>query len=260
MTKSTPSPLTIQDLKNNAPSIFTTEPSYKVSKKYSFIPTTRILEDLNKLGWEPYEASQRKSRASKDTMFTKHLIRFRNKSVGQLGDSIPEVVLTNSHDGRNSFNLHAGLFRLVCSNGLIIADKTFDQVKIKHQWYNMEEITKVTNNMLDKIPTIVGSINDMDSRELSDREKRVFAKQAMLTRWPKGNDMLDIDDMLQSIRVGDKGNSVWKVYNVVQEKLIKGGLVFNNKREKVQKLRPIINIDRKIDVNKNLWELAESYV
>ena len=47
----------------------------------------------------------------------------------------------------------------------------------------MEEITKVTNNMLDKIPTIVGSINDMDSRELSDREKRVFAKQAMLTRW-----------------------------------------------------------------------------
>ena len=28
----------------------------------------------------------------------------------------------------------------------------------------MEEITKVTNNMLDKIPTIVGSINDMDSK------------------------------------------------------------------------------------------------
>ncbi len=65
MTKPTLSPLTIQDLKNNAPSIFTTEPSYKVSQKYSFIPTTRIVEDLNKLGWEPYEASQRKSRNSK---------------------------------------------------------------------------------------------------------------------------------------------------------------------------------------------------
>ena len=134
------------------------------------------------VGWEPYEASQRKSRASKDAMFTKHLIRFRNKSVGQLGDSIPEVVLTNSHDGRNSFNLHAGLFRLVCMNGLIIADKTFDHVKIKHQWYNMEEITKVTNSMIDKIPSIVTSINDMDSRELSDSERRVFAKKAMLTR------------------------------------------------------------------------------
>ena len=40
-------------------------------------------------------------------------------------------------------------------NGLILADTTFDQVKIKHQWYNMEEITKVTNSMIDKIPTII---------------------------------------------------------------------------------------------------------
>jgi len=256
----TPQPLTTKELKELAPSIFTTHPSHKVSDKYSFMPTTRIVDDLSKLGWEPYEASQRKSRTSKDSMFTKHLIRFRNSSVGQLGDSIPEVVLTNSHDGRNSFNLHAGLFRLVCMNGLIIADTTFDHVKIKHQWYNIEEITKVTNSMIDKIPTIITNISDMDSRELSDKEKISFAKKAMLTRWPKGNDMLDIDDMLQSIRVGDKGDSVWKVYNVIQEKLIKGGLVFNNKREKMQKLRPIINIDRKIEVNKNLWELAESYV
>ena len=170
------------------------------------------------------------------------------------------MVLTNSHDGRNSFNLHAGLFRLVCMNGLILADTTFDQVKIKHQWYNIEEITKVTNSMIDKIPTIITNINDMDSRELSEKEKRSFAKKSILIRWPKGNDMLDIDDILQSVRVGDKGDSVWKVYNVVQEKLIKGGLVFNNHREKIQKLRPIINIDRKVEVNKNLWELDESYV
>ena len=258
--KKTSQPLTTQELKQLAPSIFTTQPSNKVSDKYTFMPTTRIIEDLNKLGWDPYEASQRKSRTAIDSMFTKHLIRFRNKSVGQLGDSIPEVVLTNSHDGRNSFNLHAGLFRLVCMNGLIIANTTFDQVKIKHQWYNMEEITKVTNSMMDKIPTIITNINEMDSRNLSEKEKRSFAKKAMLTRWPKGNEMLDIDDMLQSVRVGDKGDSVWKVYNVVQEKLIKGGLVFNNHREKIQKLRPIINIDRKVEVNKNLWELAESYV
>ena len=256
----TSQPLTTKELKELAPSIFTNHPSHKVSDKYTFMPTTTIIEDLNKLGWEPYEASQRKSRTSQDSMFTKHLIRFRNKSVGQLGDSIPEVVLTNSHDGRNSFNLHAGLFRLVCMNGLIIANTTFKQVKIKHQWYNMDEITKVTNSMIEKIPTIVGNINAMDSRQLSEKEKRTFAKKAILTRWPKGNDMLDIDDMLQSVRVGDKGGSVWKIYNIIQEKLLKGGLIFNNHREKIQKLRPIINIDRKVEINKNLWELAESYV
>tara|TARA_R110000796_G_scaffold99849_2_gene208254 strand:+ start:716 stop:1498 length:783 start_codon:yes stop_codon:yes gene_type:complete len=260
MIKTTQTQLTEKEMKEQAPSIFTTQPSYKVSNKYSFIPTTRILKDLDKLGWAPYEVSQRKSRTTKDAMFTKHLIRFRNKSITQLGDSIPEIILTNSHDGRNSFNLHAGVFRLVCSNGLIIADKTFSQVKIKHQWYNIDELSKVTNSMVDKLPIIINNIKAMDSKELSEKEKITFTKKAMLTRWPKGNDMLDVEDMLQSIRVGDKGNSVWKIYNVIQEKLIKGGLVFNNKKEKIQKLRPIINIDRKIDVNKNLWELAESYV
>ena len=33
-------------------------------------------------------------------------------------------------------------------------------------------------------------------------KKEVSQKKAILTRWPKGNEMLDIDDMLQSIRVG----------------------------------------------------------
>ena len=249
-----------------------------LSKHYSFVPTSKVINDLRTMGWNPVDAVQIKSRKKSTNGYQKHMVTFENEdykidqvkevetadgkteTVVEKATEYPQLLLTNSHDGRNSFNLHAGLFRLVCANGLIIADTTFDHVKIKHQWYNMEEITKVTNAMMDKIPTIITNINDMDSRELSEKEKRSFVKKAILTRWPKGNEMLDIDDMLQSIRVGDKGNSVWKVYNVIQEKLIKGGLVFNNHREKIQKLRPIINIDRKVDVNKNLWELAESYV
>ena len=252
--------LTTTELKEKAPSIFTTSPSYRVSSKYSFIPTTTILEDLNKLGWQPYQAMQRKSRTQEDSLFTKHMVRLRNNTIGQLGDSIPEIILTNSHDGRNSFNLHAGLFRLVCSNGLVIADTTFEEVKIKHQWYSLEEIEKVINNMVAKIPTIVKSINIMNQTTLSDTQQLEFGKKAMLTRWVKGNTALDVDDLVQANRVADRGNSVWKIYNIVQEKLIKGGLVFNNNKEKMQKLRPIINIDQQIKINQSLWSLAESYV
>ena len=253
-------PLTQQELQDRAPSIFTTQPSKKVTDKYSFIPTVQVLEDLDKLWWEPYQASQRKSRNSQDSLFTKHLIRFRNKSIGQLGDSLPEVVLTNSHDGRNSFSLHAGLFRLVCSNGLVIADQTFEQVKIKHQWYNMTEIQKVVNSMIEKIPSIVTNVNKMDQTMLDEEKQIKFGQEAMLTRWPKGNEKLDVEDLLSATRVSDKGDSIWKIYNVVQEKLVKGGLVFNNDKAKFQKLRPIVNIDQQININKNLWSLAESYV
>ena len=120
-------PLSYQEIQEIAPSIFTTEPSEKVSDKYSFIPTVQVLEDMNELGWKPYEVAQRKGRNGSHP-YSKHMIRLRNTNLGMIGDSVPELVLTNSHDGRNAFNLHAGVFRLVCANGLIIINK-FKMVK-----------------------------------------------------------------------------------------------------------------------------------
>ena len=252
--------LSQDELMELVPSAFATTQSTKVSNKYTFISTATVLEDMRKLGWEPFNASQRKSRKSQDSMFTKHMIRLRNGGVGNIGDSIPEVVLTNSHDGRNAFTLHAGLFRMVCSNGLVIADTTFEQVKIKHQWYNFEEIRKIMDNMLEVVPKVITQVNKLNSISLNEEQQIEFASKALLTRYPKGNEVLNVEDLLSPVRQSDRGNDLWKIFNVVQEKLIKGGLVFNDKKEKMQKLRPIINIDRRIDVNKKLWELTEAYV
>jgi hypothetical protein len=55
---------------------------------------------------------------------------FRNDDVvinGEDGDTVfPQILLTNSHDGKNAFQFQAGLYRLVCSNGLVIADTQFE--------------------------------------------------------------------------------------------------------------------------------------
>ena len=252
--------LTRTELLELVPSAFANQQSPKVSNKYTFISTATVLDDMERLGWEPFNASQRKSRNSKDAMFTKHMIRLRNGDVGKIGDSIPEVVLTNSHDGRNAFTLHAGLFRMVCSNGLVIADTTFEQVKIKHQWYSFDEIRKIMDGMLEVVPKVITQVQELNSVTLSDDQQVDFASKALLTRYPKGNENLNIEDLLSPVRQGDRGDQLWKIFNVVQEKLIKGGLVFNDKKEKMQKLRPIINIDRRIEVNKKLWELTEAYV
>jgi len=252
--------LTREQLTELVPSAFANQQSPKVSNKYTFISTSTVLDDMSKLGWEPFSASQRKSRKDEDSMFTKHLIRLRNNNLSKIGDSIPEVVLTNSHDGRNAFTLHAGLFRLVCSNGLVIADTTFQQVKIKHQWYNFDEIRKIMDGMLDVVPKVIAQVQNLNLINLSDEQQVDFASKALLTRYPKGNENLNVEDLLSPVRQSDRGDELWKIFNVIQEKLVKGGLVFNNKKEKMQKLRPITNIDRRIDVNKKLWELTEAYV
>ena len=243
-----------------APSIFTNIKSPRVSDKYSFIPTIQVLQDMQNLGWEVFTATQRKSRNSQDSLFTKHMVRLRNKEIPKIGDSVPEIVLENSHDGRNAFRLHAGLFRLVCSNGLVLADTTFEQIKIKHQWYNFDEIKNITDKMVIRIPDIIEKINILNGVTLNEEQQMQFAKDSINLRWEKGNKDINLDDLLSPTRKDDRGDELWKIFNVIQEKLIKGGLVFNDKKEKMQKLRPIINIDRQIKVNKKLWELTEAYV
>ena len=92
--------------------------------------------------------------------------------------------MTNSHDGRNAFSLHAGLFRLVCSNGLVVADQTFGQIKIKHQWYDLDQVKEVTDEVVESIPGIVGKVSKFEDRKLTPEEKIIFAKKAILTSFP----------------------------------------------------------------------------
>ena len=251
-------PLSRQQIMELAPSVFTTEACDKVSDKYSFIPTSRVVDDLNKNGWEVFNVSQSKSKYG-GGIYGKHMIRFRNEDFGRIGDILPEIVLTNSHDGRNAFRLHAGLFRMVCANGLVVADTTFEQIKIKHQWYTMEDVDKMTDIMIEKIPTITSNISRFKRTELDEKTKKEFARKAIKTRWQEGNDLLNVEDVLRPTRAEDDGNDLWKIYNVVQEKLIRGGLVYNLANGRQQTARALTNIDKRIDVNKKLWKLTEEY-
>src|SRR3546814_10526378 len=62
---------------------------------------------------------------------TKHMIRLRH--ANQVNDSIAnEIILLNSHDGTSSYQMLAGAFRFVCSNGLVCGDTVAD-VRIPHK-------------------------------------------------------------------------------------------------------------------------------
>ena len=257
--KQSTDPLTLSEIEKVAPSVFTNSPSENVSDKYTFIPTTKILEDMEKEGWEVHQVSQRKSKQA-NGLYTKHMLRLRNPNVAKIGDSVPEIVLTNSHDGRNAFSLHAGLFRIVCSNGLIIADQTFEQTRIKHQWYDMNQVKELTDNVIKSVPQIAGKMIKFEQTLLNDTQRAEFAKNAIRLRWSQGHDNITVEDMLFATRDADRGNSLWKVFNVVQEKLLRGGMIYNLPTGRQQTVRALTNIDEQVKVNKNLWNLAEAYL
>ena len=63
--------------------------------------------------------------------YTKHMIRLRHASQIN-GREANEIILLNSHDGTSSYQMLAGMFRFVCSNGLVCGD-TVANVRVPHK-------------------------------------------------------------------------------------------------------------------------------
>ena len=70
--------LSKENIKSVAPSVFAEKPSNEVSKHYTHIPTEKVIDDMELLGWKPIEAKEVKARKASTRGFQKHLLVFRN--------------------------------------------------------------------------------------------------------------------------------------------------------------------------------------
>jgi hypothetical protein len=244
----------LENIKAIAPSVFTTEKASHLSDKYVQTPTSRVVEDLMNLGWEVTKVQEVKSRKYKG--FQKHLVVFRNPDImikGENGDdSFPQILLTNSHDGKAAFNFRVGIFRLVCSNGLVISDADFSNVSIRHMNYTFESLQVKINEIISKLPGLVNKINVFKAKTLTEVEMNDFATKASQLRTKK---TVNIMDVLSATRTEDQGNDLWVVFNRVQEKILGGSYTSGGR-----KARSVKNFQKDIQLNEQLFELAESYL
>mgnify|MGYP000164748398 CR=1 FL=1 len=263
---STDSFLTLDEVKQRASSIFGKTAAPTVSDKFTHIPTNRVIEDMEQLGWGVVDAKEVKARKEGTKGFQKHLVVFRNPDVvinGADGDTVfPQILLTNSNDGKNAFTFTAGLFRMVCENGLVISTEQFNDVKMRHMGYTFEELQAQIREMVEQLPLTVESLNKFRAVELGQEQMLDFAQKALATRFSDEeieNIQIDFADLLSPVREADRGNDLWSVYNVVQEKLTHG--LFNYKYGvKTRKARKIKNFSQDMVLNEKLYDLALEYV
>ena len=245
-----------------APSVYTENAAHGTSEKYTHIPTHRVVNDMELLGWDVIDAKEIKAR--RNVGFQKHLLVFRNPEIvinGADGDTVyPQILLTNSHDGKNAFTFTAGLFRMICENGLVISTQEFENVKIRHMGYDFNELQNTINTMVEKLPLTVESMNKFKQTQLDQEQVLDFAKRALEVRFGDIENMdFDLDELITPTRVEDKGDDLWSVFNVIQEKLVHG--MFNYKYgTKVRKARKIKNFRQDMDLNSKLYNLANEYV
>lgn len=244
----------IEQIKAIAPSVFTEAKASHLTDKYIQTPTIRVVEDLVNLGWEVTKVQEVKSR--KYQGFQKHLLMFRHPDImikGQNGDDAqPQILLTNSHDGKAAFNFRVGIFRFVCENGLVISDADFGVVSIRHVNYTFESLQAKVNEMISKLPGLVNKINLFKATTLTDAQMQQFATKACALR---SKQTINIMDVLNATRPEDEGNDLWAVFNGVQEKLVNGMF-----KTGTRKARVIKNFQQDIKINEQLFELAESYI
>ena len=190
---------------------------------------------------------------------------FRNPDVvvnGEDGDTVwPQILLTNSHDGKNAFQFQAGLFRMVCENGLVISTQDFEKVKMRHMGYTFEELQEQIRTMVERLPLTVESMNKMKQIRLNEEQMVEFATQALKTRFNEkqiNRINIDVNQLLEVDRDEDKGDDVWVVFNRIQEKLLNGDFNYIT-GNKVRKARKIKNFQQDARVNAELFDLALEY-
>ena len=241
-----------------------------LSKHYSFVPTMNVVNDLRELGYEVTDAVQVKARKKSTNGYQKHMITFEHPNYKVEGtEEYPQILLTNSHDGGNAFSLSAGIFRLVCSNGLVIKTEDYGSARLVHKGYSFEAVQKLVKEFEETMGEVLTRITAMKKVELTKEQQIEFAKKAALLRFTAKSynedniaDVVDIDDLLNVERKEDAGNGLYEVFNRVQESIVQGKYLYASSGKvkdadtKTRKARPIKNFKQSISVNKKLSELA----
>ena len=251
-------PLTNEQLRAAAPTLFTQEPHCEVSDKYHFIPTIDIIEEIKSHHWYPMSVSQASVRDEEKEGYQQHCVRFRHfEDLLNPKENAVELLLFNSHDRTKSFSISAGIFRFVCANGLVVSESVFESYKIKHLGDKDNDVANAVTSITAIKPKLMSKINTLSSITLSQLEKETFAKSAIPLRFEEHLEV-DYKDLLTPHREEDYKDDLYTTLNIIQENLIRGNVSGINK-ETTRRFtsKEIKSITTDTQINRGIWELAE---
>lgn len=269
--------VTTDQLRQHVPSIFATEAHDSRSARFAPIPTFRLVEALHENGFGVVSAVQSRTRDASRKEFTKHMLRFRrlDAKVGsdrRVGDVFPEVTMVNANDGTSAYHLMAGLFRLICLNGMTVSDNAFEPVRVGHTGNVVDKVIEGTFRVLGDSDMALNRADEWATVQLDRQMQVAFAEAARVVRFGDhegnvaGNLPITAEQLLAPRRAADRANDLWTITNRIQENAIRGGLsgmreVLNEEGRMVRRrmtTRPIAGIDGDLRVNRGLWMLAEA--
>lgn len=249
-------------LSDLAPSLQT---SKEMSSRYVWMDTTEIVNNLLSLKSKGEEVFELRSIQGKKTRKANtagrgiHIVRIRMKKSYIIdGDTLfPELVIKNSYDGSCPLIVEMGVFRLVCTNGLVVKSKDFGSLKIRHTGTAWDAVFDMVKGMAAALPKMIDMQQQIAAVNLNKMQITEFAAQAVKIRWKNVPEDAEFEMLTNPTRPEDEGGSLWKVFNVVQERLIHGGIKLDGMKRVGRK---VSNANEDLRINQELFELAMQYV
>lgn len=249
------------------------------SKKYSVVETGDVLQRMEAAGFTWKKVAEERN-TLKYKGFGTHLICVEHPEI-TLGNAEldrelrPQLYIKNSYHGRSRFEMHLGLFRFFCMNGLILGDR-FKTVKFKHIGLTKEEIVEIVEEMKrvykEEVAPFILALKEV---QMTPSQQNEFAEIALKERLADNPNFLhgEHERLLTCLRPTEAGNSLWEIFQRVQENL---GLNFapgmeiqysynatdkdGNPIVKERKIRELKNIKEVTYLNKFLFDTISEYL
>lgn len=253
-------PLTDDEIMRTAPAIYAEAAHDSRSDRYTYIPTRDLVAGMRAEGFMPVKVAQAKARDEDRAGFGKHLIRFRREDQLAAPEA-REVVIINSHDGSSGFQLMAGVYRLVCSNGLIVG-QTDNEIRVRHSGDVLGNVIEGAYSIVQDFDRVAEQIEGMKALTLQPEHRQAFARAALALRYENPDESgIRPEQIINPRRIEDRPADLWTTFNVAQENIIRGGLrgwrTDANMRRTRTSSRAVNGIDQNVALNRGLWVLAD---
>jgi len=236
---------------------------YNRTNRYTVVTTQNIVDGLLDSGFVLDDVKTARVRLEEKKGFEKHLVTMRYEQM-KTKEGVPTVVIKNSHDGSSKLELYTGFIRFACLNGLIAGFENKVSTRHKYSWED------VVNPFLANYEnSVYKMMEDYEAMKVANiySYKDEFVRRAATIRFGL-DEYMDYRELDLVRRVEDRGNSLFRVFNRVQEGLVKGEFTKINKTidgdglisTNIQKAKMLTSGDELTRVNTELHKLAMEYV
>lgn len=212
------------------PSAAADGPASTVSDRYEFVPTIDLARSIvrdHRL--VPVRVRTQPTRIREHQGFQPHELNFRqfddlHREAPAVGDTFVELRLFNSHGGQSSLRVSIALYRLWCSNGCSSLVEG-SSIAIRHlgRQAQFDAVRDAVSRLVGQFGRSQELVQRLSELPTTEQEREEFARYALGLRWAGEEAPIRPQALVQVRRVEDRGIEAWKVFNRVQENLLRGG-------------------------------------